>query len=849
MTVTAGSRLEAGSRTSSVRWAGLRIPRHPAPGWPLAAYFVGYPLWWVLGVTQVACVVLAGVMAFELARRRRVLVPLGFGIWMLFLVVTLAGPVVAQVVAPGTTPGFALNHYFGWAYRLSMLVTATVALVYVTTLKLSAERVGRILSCMFVTIVAGGLLGVVAPHLNVPSLVELLLPRHLDANPFIHAEVHPTPAEVQDYIGDVRARPSAPFSYSNEWGLNFAVFLPFFVLTWFARDAGWRRVAAPFVLLVAVIPVVVSLNRGLWVALIVSAMFLAGRAAFRGHFRMLGLLLVTAIVVPAFILLTPLKGVIEARFASHNSNEGRTNLQTLAVTDTADTSPLVGFGSTRRLQGSFHSISEGATTQCPRCAPPAVGTQGRLWTVIFLFGFAGMVLFLGFFLLTFLRHIRSRAPSADACLTVMLASLVTLPVYDFSFPAGIAVMCAISRLAFEDGRKPLVVPLARYRSFARANTGRLVNATLLGALVGGVVAVGAGTSYHATSALAIPPAAASLNGSATPPSLDDAAQIAEGGEVTARVAQTLGVSEGTVSDALSVGAVANSRILLLTYTANTRAEAVSGAVSTSTALLQERRTSLATQRSRLVVGLTAQAQRLSDLLRRIAARHGLALAPVAATDPASADNPQVLLPEVQDREISAASTPLDPGAVIGTVTVRHDVDRWWVDVTSGAVLGLLLGVVVLWWGQPRWVRVGYAARAGSLLGTPVLGTVDRTRRTDGDLDPRLASSLARLARHDRGVAFVAADTRPASTRLSRDLSEAHPGPSAAHTTPGGRQRVVLVASTRGRLSRTSETVIRLRHTLMDVSGVVLVRERSHALAPARKPAAQTARSFTPLKRR
>jgi hypothetical protein len=148
------------ARLASPAWRSRWVATNARPGWPLAVLFVGVPVWWVLGLTQIMSLVIAGVMTLQLVRRRRVLVPAAFGIWLLFMAWTLAGPFVAQVVAPGSEPVVQMSRYFTWVYRMSFLVVGSVALVYITTFRLSAARIGRMLASMFVVVVAGGLLGV-----------------------------------------------------------------------------------------------------------------------------------------------------------------------------------------------------------------------------------------------------------------------------------------------------------------------------------------------------------------------------------------------------------------------------------------------------------------------------------------------------------------------------------------------------------------------------------------------------------------------------------------------------------------------------------------------------------------
>ncbi len=60
--------------------------RRLARGWPLAVAFIGYPIWWILGVGEFVLLVAAGCMAYELLHRREIKAPRGFGWWFLFLV-------------------------------------------------------------------------------------------------------------------------------------------------------------------------------------------------------------------------------------------------------------------------------------------------------------------------------------------------------------------------------------------------------------------------------------------------------------------------------------------------------------------------------------------------------------------------------------------------------------------------------------------------------------------------------------------------------------------------------------------------------------------------------------------
>src|SRR5699024_11677095 len=112
-------------------------------------------------------------------------------------------------------------------------------------------------------------------------------------------------AQVQTYLGDPQARPSAPFPFTNEWGLVIACTLPYFVAAWWHRGRTWR-VAAVVVLIAAGIAIISSLNRGTWVAVLAMAAFLILRSAALGKVRLLALAVGLVVAAGALVLVTPL---------------------------------------------------------------------------------------------------------------------------------------------------------------------------------------------------------------------------------------------------------------------------------------------------------------------------------------------------------------------------------------------------------------------------------------------------------------------------------------------------------------------------------------------------------------
>lgn len=422
------------------------------PGWPLTWLFLPFPLWWLLGVSHFVFIVLAGFMAYELYRRRRVLVPHGFVLWLLFLVWMLAGALLVWAHAPATVEVSGPTRLVGFGYRAAWYLAATVVMLYVLNLsekELPSRRVGRLLGYMFVVTVVFGMGAVVFPSLEFPSALELALPGGVGNAPWIQALIHPSLAEQSEFLGFSQPRPTAPFAYANSWGNNLAMYLPFFVLAWLGPGAGWRRLAAPVVLVASVVPIVLSLNRGLWLGLAVAALYVAVRLAWNGRIWAIQAVLVGALVGGVVFVSTPLYDMVTLRLETPHSNQRRENTATQVIASTWQGSPFVGYGSTRDMQGSFSSLAGGGTPDCKQCAPPPLGTQGFMWRLILTTGFVGTVLCLSFFAVQFLRFSSGAPPYALIGCTLILVSGVLFLVYDSLESPLFTLMIAIGLMTRE----------------------------------------------------------------------------------------------------------------------------------------------------------------------------------------------------------------------------------------------------------------------------------------------------------------------------------------------------------------------------------------------------------------
>ncbi|MDP9394691.1 MAG: hypothetical protein M3Q27_10795 [Actinomycetota bacterium] len=444
-----------GVRRTLARRSGTPWWRRPLPGgWPLVALYAGFPLWWLAGFSVLGFFLACVPMALYLLRRRTVLVPRGFGVWLLFLVWVLAGVATLWATPPDAMPVSGASRLLPYGYRVLWYLTATVFLLYVGNTderELPTRRVYDVLGWMFLVTVAGGYLGALVPGFDMASPLELALPAALARNDFLVSLIHPASAQVQAFLGFEAARPKAPYLYANEWGANYGLLLPFFLLSWGGRAAApWRRRAMPFLLLLAVPPAILSLNRGLWLGVIAAAAYVAVRLALQGRLVAIAGVLATAALVAGVLVLSPLGTLLQERLATPHSNQGRGQLATMTVENTV-ASPIVGYGTSRQVRGNFFSIAGGATAECPRCSPPQMGTQGHLWFLLLAHGFVGAALFIGFFGLRYARALRDGSLEAILLTSTGVYLAVVIWVYDL-LAAPIAVLAVTLALLWRRER-------------------------------------------------------------------------------------------------------------------------------------------------------------------------------------------------------------------------------------------------------------------------------------------------------------------------------------------------------------------------------------------------------------
>jgi len=431
------------------RSLGAWLTSHPA--WPVTALLAGYPLWWALGVADfmwiaLAIPMVARMFAWHAHRSRPLRLPPGFGIWALFLIWTVASVIMIKLAAPGTVQSPVSHRLIAYADRTLTYVGITVLLLYVgnlTQTELPRRTLAWLIGLVAIYATVLGVAGIFLPNLQFNSPTMLLVPHALQNNNFIQAQMHPALTEVQYVFGTAtgQGRPKAPFDYTNAWGECLTITLPWLLLVCLtAGRRRWMRLLGVATLVLALIALVYSLNRGAWIATGFVVVYLAIRLAARGRIAVLDGLVALMTLGVIVGVASPLGHVISLRLHNGQSNTIRSSLFTLSLQD-GRASPVLGYGDTRQQIGSPLSIAVGPTAGCPTCGQAAVGSTGQFSLLLICSGFVGAFLYCGFFGYGAWRYWRDPTPYGTVGVLVILLSFIYLWTYDaVAAPLGITML-------------------------------------------------------------------------------------------------------------------------------------------------------------------------------------------------------------------------------------------------------------------------------------------------------------------------------------------------------------------------------------------------------------------------
>jgi hypothetical protein len=406
----------AGAPVAPRRWPGSRAAadglRLPVT-WPLVVLFVAFPVWWLIGVSSFMWPVIAVPMVIAMVWRRQSRAPVAMALWLAF---------ISWVLLSGLQL-HSSTKIMTFAYRWSLYAGAAVLFLYVYNMPRSGRldtRVLRILTVFWMIVVAGGYLGIFLRGATfVPPFMHVL-PASLRNKPFVQELVQPVFAEVTNFLGYPVARPAAPFTYTNEWGGNIAVLTPIAFAAIAAAGRGLRRRILIVVLIASLVPMVDSLNRGMFLSLGIGILYVTIRLAMRGHLTALvSLLTVTALAV-IIVALTPLGHLVTASFSSTHGHSNQTRLSLYQQASAgANASPLFGYGAPQPVVNQTGQVT----------GTPAIGTQGQLWMVLYSNGYPALVFFVAFFLAVLWQTRRARGAVGLWLHTVPVVGLAQIVVY------------------------------------------------------------------------------------------------------------------------------------------------------------------------------------------------------------------------------------------------------------------------------------------------------------------------------------------------------------------------------------------------------------------------------------
>ena len=193
----------------------------------------------------------------------------------------------------------------------------------------------------------------------------------------------------------------------------------------------------------AVVPVVFSLNRGLWLSLGVGIMYAAVRLSANRDFRLVRGIVGATVCIVVLLVATPLGGLATSRFSHQTGDTGRLQ-RDQAATEQVLAHPVLGYG---------------APTQNTVAGQSSIGTESEVFLLVYSHGIPALALFFIWFAYTLVRSARYRNPDAFWAHVVILIAMIQSPYYELTerMPL-IMVAAAICYRAMADDDLPKLRP-------------------------------------------------------------------------------------------------------------------------------------------------------------------------------------------------------------------------------------------------------------------------------------------------------------------------------------------------------------------------------------------------------
>ncbi len=399
------------------------------PTWPMTAMFALYPLWWVIGVADIAWIGTSTVMGLYLLRLRNARAPMRFGVWLAFLLWMTFSVIELDTPSRLLAFGFHSSHYFA--------ITILLLYVYNARTTLTDRFVTGSVTIFWGIVVLGGFLGMLLPSTVFRTPPSYILPQFLLENQLVRSMVVRRFAQFDpNSIFSVPARPSAPFLFTNNWGNAYSMLIPFVVAYMYEVRGEKKFWLCAFILPISLIPAVATQNRGMFIGLAIATLYVSLRLTLRGEFGVVLIGLGLAATVASVVLLSPAQEQLNSRVETTGTTEARARVYAQTLEAVRD-SPLLGYGGSR-----------------PSANPnnPPVGSHGQFWIVMHSHGIPALLFFMTFLISCFLASLRRVDAVGLLSNTVILVGMVETLFYGF-LPSGLYLLFLACGLAMR-GHSP-----------------------------------------------------------------------------------------------------------------------------------------------------------------------------------------------------------------------------------------------------------------------------------------------------------------------------------------------------------------------------------------------------------
>jgi hypothetical protein len=396
----------------------------------LPLVLLSYPVWWALGAGYFIWPLLTFPLLISMLMRGRLRLSPAFGLWLLFLGWMLVSGTQLEQTS------------FAYVWRALMYMSATVLFLYVYNSdqrELPARAIVIVLALFWAEIVVAGLAGALFPRVSFRAPLAGLVPGEFRNDDLVRATLYPGLSDVMTILGYPVGRPKALFAYTNQWGACAALLAPFAIAAFAYLRRPLQRQALGLCVVLSIVPFVVSLNRGVWIALGIAVLYAILRLARPSHGRAVVVGAVILLVGAAMVKTTPLGGLAHDRVVS-NSDSTDTRMSLYAsVAEQVREAPLLGVGSPsiRTAEGT---------------APP-VGTQGQIPLLAYSHGLPGLLLFLMWFAHAGLRSARVTSPARFSAHVALVIAVLLMPYYSL-LPVALHAVMVAAALALRDVFRP-----------------------------------------------------------------------------------------------------------------------------------------------------------------------------------------------------------------------------------------------------------------------------------------------------------------------------------------------------------------------------------------------------------